>query len=112
MSDLNGMLESAMKDPRFADILSSLKEKADKGELNVEELLGGMTKDEKNEAQSAPGIVPASKKVGMDSHKKLLSALRPYLADPKREAVDEILKISEFSGIIEALKGAQKNGGR
>ena len=32
MSGLDGMVENAMKDPRFAEILSSLKEKADADE--------------------------------------------------------------------------------
>ena len=95
MSDLDGMIENAMKDPRFADILSSLKEKADKGELDVSSVLGEMTG---GEASKTPPSKP-----GMESHKKLLAALKPYLRDDRRGAVDGILRIGEFSGIIEAL---------
>lgn len=107
MSDLSGMIGDAMKDPRFADILSSLKEKADSGELDVNALLSDLTKDGAKDAD-APSA-PAAKAVGMDSHKKLLSALKPYLTDQKRSAVDGILRIGEFSGVIEAL--SKKNGG-
>ena len=103
MSDLSEMLKSATNDPRFATILSSLKEKADAGELDVSALLGDLTSEKGSEKESAPPAPPSSAKPGMDSHKKLLSALRPYLGDQKRSAVDDILKISEFSGVIEAL---------
>ena len=94
MSDLSGMIENAMKDPRFADILSSLKEKADKGELDVSSILGEVSASDNADAPSKPG---------MDSHKKLLAALKPYLRDERQGAVDGILRIGEFSGIIEAL---------
>ena len=97
MGDLEEMLSGAMRDPRFADILSSLKEKANSGELNVKEMVGELAGGEEKD-EPAPSAA-----AGMSEHKKLLSALRPYLADKKRSAVDEILKISEFSGVIEAL---------
>ena len=105
MSDISGMIESAMKDPRFAGILSSLKDKADSGELDVSSLMNEISgeKEEKKPSAVATGA-------GMESHKKLLSALRPYLGDKKRAAVDEILKIGEFSGVIEAL--TKRNDGR
>ena len=99
MSDLEGMLAGAMKDPRFSEILSTLKEKADSGELDVGEMIGELTGKEEPPAKTSPGI---------GEHKKLLAALRPYLADPKKNAVDEILKIGEFSGIIEALSKGKR----
>ena len=102
MDGLEGMLSGAMKDPRFTEILSTLKEKADSGELDVKGLVGELT-------ESAPsGAEKASPGIG--EHKKLLAALRPYLADPKRNAVDEILKIGELSGLVEAL--SKGKGGR
>ncbi len=100
MSDLSGMIENAMKDPRFADILSSLKEKADKGELDVSSLINEAAKTEPEKDSAA--------KPGMDSHKKLLAALRPYLRSDRQGAVDGILRIGEFSDIIEAL--SKKDG--
>ncbi len=112
MGDLEEMLSGAMSDPRFAGILSSLKEKADSGELNVKEMLGDLSGgDAAASAQPAPAGTASPAPAGMNEHKKLLSALRPYLADKKRSAVDEILKIGEFSGIIEALS-KNKDGGR
>ena len=109
MSDLSGMLEGAMKDPRFGEILSTLKEKADRGELDVASIVGEIN-DNATKDEGTPAV-PASSgsKANMESHKQLLSALRPYLGDSKRGAVDGILKIGEFSGIIEAL-GKGKGG--
>ena len=94
MSDLSEMMRDAMGDPRFASILSALKEKADAGEIDVASLASELTSKEQTASPAKPG---------MESHKKLLSALRPYLKDPKQEAIDSLLKIGEFSGVIEAL---------
>ncbi len=102
MSGLDSMLEGAMKDPRFAEILSTLKEKADSGELDVKDMIGELTK--------ADGAPQKSASPGIESHKRLLSALKPYLSDPKKNAVDEMLRLGEFSGVIEALSKG-KNGG-
>ena len=101
MDGLEGMLSGAMKDPRFAEILSTLKEEADSGELDAKGLVGELTESGPVAEKASPGI---------GEHKKLLAALRPYLADPKRNAVDEILKIGELSGIVEAL--SKGKGGR
>lgn len=114
MNDLGGMLSDAMKDPRFASILSTLKEKADSGEIDLSSLASQIQQGEaKPEAapEAASEAAPRARAaVGMENHKRLLSALKPYLADEKRGAVEEILKISEFSGIIEAL--TKNSGGR
>ena len=105
MSDLSGMIENAMGDPRFAGILESLKEKADSGELDVTSLLGDLTKKEGSGETDV-----SAKKPSMDNHKKLLAALKPYLANEKQGAVDSLLKIGEFSGIIEALSKKKSDG--
>ena len=112
MSDLNEMLENAMKDPRFSGILASLKEKADSGEIDVGSILGsiGAKDGGSQEREETTTEQKAAPRVGMDSHKKLLAALRPYLGEEKRGAVDGILKIGEFSGIIEALRDTGKGG--
>ena len=113
MSDLSDMLQDAMKDPRFEGILSTLKEKADSGELDISSIVsnlsGNVQADTGNENDPASPAVPV--KPGMDNHKKLLAALKPYLRDQKKEAVDGILKIGEFSGVIEALT-KKRDGGR
>jgi len=109
LSDLGGMLEAAMSDPRFAGILSSLKEKAESGEIDTSAMLSSLGAETAGGDKGAT-LQTQSPRVGMDSHRKLLAALKPYLGDTKRGAVDEILKISEFSGVIEAL--SKKNDGR
>ena len=38
-----------------------------------------------------------------EKRKKLLTALRPYLSDNRREAVDNILKVTEMTDIISSL---------
>lgn len=43
-----------------------------------------------------------------EKHRRLLSALTPYLADEKKEAVKNILKISEVTDIFEGLLGGGK----
>ena len=74
MTDLEGMLAGAMKDPRFSEILSTLKEKADSGELDVGEMIGELTgKEEAPAAKTSPGI---------GEHRKLLAALRPRARAP------------------------------
>ncbi len=103
MDGLEGLIKNAASDPRFVEILAEVKKKADSGELDVAAILG---REEKKE-----GAPPAGRSApGMKDHRALLAALRPYLADPKRGALDEILKIGEFSGIVEALSKG-KNGG-
>ena len=111
-NELGGMIENAMKDPRFAGILASLKEKADSGELDLSKL-GDIVTSENGEIQKKNGEakdIPqtsAKKRDEAEQHRRLLSALKPYLADEKKGAVDNILKISQFSGVLESLL---KNG--
>lgn len=104
MSDLNGLIENAMNDPRFADILSSLKEKADKGELDLSSLASDAAKEGEKQINSEK----SRGKTGMDSHRRLLSALKPYLGDGKKDAVENILRISEFSGVMDTLMKNKK----
>ncbi len=48
----------------------------------------------------------ANSKSGKDGsrHEQLLCALKPYLCDSRRDAVDFILKISQLSGLMGLLK--------
>lgn len=147
---LGDLLTSAMSDPRFGQILSSLKEKSDSGEIDVSNLgsvlsaLGGsgIASGEKSEeaekASASPAPESGGKKGGispdtlskipdlvklmgplmgggekeksshhsdMEKHRKLLAALKPYLAEDKRGAVESILKISEVTDIFDGLLG-------
>ena len=98
--DIGAMLKSAMSDPRFGEILSTLAEKKAQGQLDLDALKGIVP----------PEAAEAVKKLGSDGktphfsdHKKLLAALRPYLSDNKRETVDSILKIGAVGEIAEKL---------
>lgn len=101
--DFSTMLQNAMADPRFGEILSTLKDKSDKGEIDLEQLkksvLTGVKKEEETEKKGYGSDLFHK----MDKHKRLLCALAPYLSDSKQEAVNGILKISSIGEIAEKL---------
>lgn len=43
-------------------------------------------------------------------HEKLLYALKPYLSDGKKNAVDSILKAAKVGGVLETLLGTKGSG--
>lgn len=46
-----------------------------------------------------------AKDIGLDpNHRQLLCALKPYLSDSRRNAIDYILKISQMSGLLKGLR--------
>lgn len=115
--DIGGMIEKAMADPRFGEIFGMLKEKADKGELdvsNVGSLLGGSS----DVKESGKQVGTQKEKMGAEGrkggkfdfakHEKLLCALKPYLSDNKRNAVDTVVKAAKLGDILEALNGKDK----
>lgn len=146
---LGEILTGAMSDPRFGQILSSLKEKSDSGEIDLSNLGSvlsaldgtGITTSENSDppekTSSTPtesvgkkgGISPETiskipdlmKVMGhlsgggdkekpshhsdMEKHRRLLAALKPYLAEDKRGAVESILKISEVTDVFDGLLG-------
>lgn len=150
---LGEMLTSAMSDPRFGQILSTLKEKSDSGEIDASDIGGvlsalsggGMnpsghrSASEDEHAPTSPegenkrgGLSPdalskipdlmkimgplmgggekgktASNHGDMEKHRRLLTALKPYLAEDKRGAVESILKISEVTDIFDGLLGGK-----
>lgn len=61
------------------------KEKEEKGEKGEKKPDGDGHKDTKSEAEK---------------RKKLLAALRPYLSDGRREAMDSILKVTEMTDLL------------
>jgi hypothetical protein len=47
----------------------------------------------------------SNKDIGLDAkHRQLLCALKPYLSDSRKSAIDYILKISQMSGLLKGLK--------
>ncbi len=149
-NDFGKMISDAMADPRFGDIFSMLKGKADKGELDlssVASLLGGKKDGEdgepkSNDSQSTfvkgkedklkpssdgkdkgkipdildligpmAGLSGGGKKAGSNKHEKLLYALKPYLADEKKAAVDNVIKAAKMGDLLEMMMKAKKQGG-
>ena len=113
-SSLGEMLQSAMSDPRFGEILGALKQKADSGELDVSAVLselgqsqGGEAEAKKEENASRPSALPIG---DFKKHRQLIAALKPYLSDGKKNAVDGILKIGDMSSAFEAVMKLNKNG--
>lgn len=55
-------------------------------------------------AQAQPAGSVEKKEAGeSEKRKKLLAALRPYLSDNRREAVDSILKVTEMTDLLGGL---------
>lgn len=108
-SSLNGMIENAMKDPRFTEILSALREKSEKGELDVASALSEIREEtngsDKKEENTSPetGNTAPMRSLDFKKHRQLIAALRPYLSDGKKDAVDNILKIGDMSSAFEAV---------
>ena len=121
-NSLEDMLSNAMKDPSFMKIFSSLKEKAESGELDVSSVLSGEgfdglnadgitdnTKEkESGDGIGTKGVSKKENKADMTNHKRLISALRPYLSEGKRSAVDSILKLGDMSELF----GSFMKGGK
>ena len=112
-TSLGDMLQSAMSDPRFGEILKGLKQKSDRGELDISSVLSELTddkpngeqeKNEENHSRSSGLPIGDFKK-----HRQLIAALRPYLSDGKKNAVDSILKIGDMSSAFEAVMKMSKN---
>ncbi|MBE6563109.1 MAG: hypothetical protein E7660_05175 [Ruminococcaceae bacterium] len=117
--DLGSMIEKAMADPRFGEIFGMLKSKADSGELDVSkmgELLGGSggeaEKDTSEKGGSGPdissllgGLPGKGKKSDFAKHERLLRALKPYLSDNKKNAVDTVVKAAHIGDILETFGG-------
>lgn len=113
---LSDMIKSAVEDPRFGEIFSALKEKSERGELDISSLVGGAENESVREEapqsdagekdsekrNAGSGDVNIVKKLTDDfcRHRNLIAALRPYLSEGKRCAVDNLLKIGDMSSAI------------
>lgn len=126
--NMGKLISDALADPRFGEIFSALKSKADSGELDVSsiasafsdgEVEGRAKKEDANrsgnlgakDASSAPDLMemigPLLGSKGrhseMEKHEKLLCALKPYLTDGKKDAVDNILKVAKVGDVLETV---------
>ncbi len=122
-NDLSEMLSGAMSDPRFTEILTRLKSGVDSGEIDLEKMksaalsgdgaelaraaAGGGEETKPPKAEEPKKEEPRAKSVlspaELEKHKRLLAALKPYLSEPKKEAVENILKVGQITDIAQLL---------
>lgn len=123
-NDLSAMLSGAMSDPRFTEILTRLKSGVDSGEIDLEKMKSAALSGDgaelaraaagKGEEEKKPPATEEVKKeepraksvlspAELEKHKRLLAALKPYLSEPKKEAVENILKVGQITDIAQLL---------
>lgn len=115
--ELQGAVQSILSNPAFSQLLGQLQGKGDSEESKTPSvptitpemmqklpqmmsalapLVGGGGK-ESSSGGTGKGLGDGEKR------KRLLAALRPYLSDSRRGAVDQILKVTEMTDLLGAL---------
>ena len=115
--ELQGAVQSILSNPAFSQLLGQLQGKGDGEESKTPSvptitpemmqklpqmmsalapLVGGGGK-ESSSGGTGKGLGDGEKR------KRLLAALRPYLSDSRRGAVDQILKVTEMTDLLGAL---------
>lgn len=115
--ELQGAIRNVMDSPAFAQILGQLQGNS-QGKEESKAAPPAITPDMMQKLpQMMSALAPLvggggalgkpaeSGKGGSEGEKrkKLLSALRPYLSDNRREAVDQILKVTEMTDLLGTL---------
>ena len=115
--ELQGAVQSILSNPAFAQILGQLQGKGD-GEVQNAPAVPAITPEMMQKLPQmmsalAPLVGGAGKEKSSggsakDGHegekrKRLLAALRPYLSDGRRDAVDQILKVTEMTDLLGTL---------
>ena len=114
--ELQGAVQSILSNPAFAQILGQLQGKGD-GEVQNAPAVPAITPEMMQklpQMMSALAPLMGGKGEGKPSggkkeindgekRKRLLAALRPYLSDNRRGAVDQILKVTEMTDILGTL---------
>lgn len=114
--ELQGAVQSILSNPAFGQILGQLRGKGEEEQKNpampaiTPEM---MQKLPQMMSALAPLMGDAGKEKSSggsakDGHegekrKRLLAALRPYLSDGRRDAVDQILKVTEMTDLLGTL---------
>ena len=114
--ELQGAVESILASPAFSQILGQLQGKIGEEETKapavpaitpemmqklpqmmsaLAPLVGG-----KGEGKSSGGKKELNEG---EKRKRLLSALRPYLSDNRRDALDQVLKVTEMTDLLGTL---------
>ena len=114
--ELQGAVQSILSNPAFGQILGQLQGKGEE-EQNppampaitpemmqklpqmmsaLAPLVGGAGKEKSSGGSAKDGHEG-------EKRKRLLAALRPYLSDGRRDAVDQILKVTEMTDLLGTL---------
>lgn len=114
--ELQGAVQSILSNPAFGQILGQLQGKGEE-EQNppampaitpemmqklpqmmsvLAPLVGGAGKEKSSGGSAKEGHEG-------EKRKRLLAALRPYLSDGRRDAVDQILKVTEMTDLLGTL---------
>lgn len=114
--ELQGAVQSILSNPAFGQILGQLQGKGEE-EQNppampaitpemmqklpqmmsaLAPLMGGAGKEKSSGGSAKDGHEG-------EKRKRLLAALRPYLSDGRRDAVDQILKVTEMTDLLGTL---------
>lgn len=114
--ELQGAVQSILSNPAFGQILGQLQGKGEEEQKNpampaitpemmqklpqmmsaLAPLMGGAGKEKSSGGSAKEGHEG-------EKRKRLLAALRPYLSDSRRDAVDQILKVTEMTDLLGTL---------
>ena len=114
--ELQGAVQSILSNPAFGQILGQLQGKGEEEQKNpamptitpemmqklpqmmsaLAPLVGGAGKEKSSGGSAKEGHEG-------EKRKRLLAALRPYLSDGRRDAVDQILKVTEMTDLLGTL---------
>lgn len=114
--ELQGAVQSILSNPAFGQILGQLQGKGEEEQKNpampaitpemmqklpqmmsaLAPLMGGAGKEKSSGGSAKEGHEG-------EKRKRLLAALRPYLSDGRRDAVDQILKVTEMTDLLGTL---------
>ena len=114
--ELQGAVQSILSNPAFGQILGQLQGKGAEEQKNpampaitpemmqklpqmmsaLAPLVGGAGKEKSSGGSAKEGHEG-------EKRKRLLAALRPYLSDGRRDAVDQILKVTEMTDLLGTL---------
>lgn len=115
--ELQGAVQSILSNPAFSQLLGQLQGKGDSKESKTPSVPTITPEMMQKLPQMMSALAPLVGGGGKESssggtgkgpsdgekRKRLLAALRPYLSDSRRGAVDQILKVTEMTDLLGAL---------
>ena len=115
--ELQGAVQSILSNPAFSQLLGQLQGKGDSEESKTPSVPTITPEMMQKLPQMMSALAPLVGGGGKESssggtgkgpgdgerRKRLLAALRPYLSDSRRGAVDQILKVTEMTDLLGAL---------